>query len=94
MSKSLEDSLVEFFKHTTVSAAILRTFYRAGKPLKFDELRDGVGTLLGDQIPSYAQDGAVRSALRLVKSSGWVTKRGSLFRLTKLGEELAERITA
>lgn len=93
MSKSLEDSLVEFFKQTTVSAAILKTFAAANEPLKFDTLIEGVGLRVGSRIPEYALEGVVRNALRLLKVSGWVVKEEAEFQLTELGQELAERVT-
>ncbi|MBD3286523.1 hypothetical protein GF359_08125 [candidate division WOR-3 bacterium] len=92
MTKALEDSLIDFFKHTTVSAAILKTFAAAGEPLKFDALIEGVGLRIGKRIPSYAVEGAVKNSLRLLKSSGWVVKEETQFALTDLGRELAERI--
>jgi|GEM_PF-3284046 len=92
MSVKLEDSLIEFFKHTTVSASILKTFAAANEPIKFDTLVEGVGLRIGSRIPEYALEGAVRNSLRLLKSSGWVLKEETQFMLTELGQELAERI--
>ncbi|MBN2380684.1 hypothetical protein JXM67_12865 [candidate division WOR-3 bacterium] len=92
MSKSLEDSLIEFFKHTTVSAALLKTFDAANEPLKFDSLTEGVSLRIGKRIPDYALEGVVRNSLRLLKASGWVVKEDVCFKLTELGQELAKRV--
>ena len=93
MGKSLEDSLVEFFKHTNVSCAIVKTLCDSGGPLKFDSLIEGVNSVLAQSIPDYALEGAVKSALKLLKTTGWVVKEGAEFKLTDLGQDLASRIT-
>jgi len=92
MSLPLEESLVEFFKRTTASAAIIKTFASAKEPLKFDALLEGVGFHVGSRIPAYALEGVLRNSLRLLKSSGWVEQSENEFQLTDLGEELAGRI--
>ncbi len=92
MNQELEDSLVGFFKKTTVSSAIIRTFSRKDEAFSFGELVEGVNLLLEGHIPEYATEGAVRSSLRLLKESGWVIKKSDGFVLTDLGRELARRI--
>jgi hypothetical protein len=93
MNQFLEDSLVEFFKHTNVSCAIVKALYDSGGLLKFDSLIQGVNSVLAQSIPDYALEGAVKSALKLLKTTGWVVKEGSEFRLTDLGQTLASKIT-
>lgn len=92
MNQALEDSLIGFFKKTTVSSAIIRTFAGKGDVFSFGELVEGVNSLLEGRIPEYATEGAVRSSLKLLKDAGWVVKNGNGFHLTGLGKELAERI--
>ena len=93
MNQSLEDSLVEFFRHTNVSCAILKALCEFKEPVKFDQLVDRVGSVMTDRIPDYAIEGAVRAALKLLKTTGWVHKSDDGFSLTALGRDLASRIT-
>lgn len=92
MGQALEDSLVEFFKQTTVSAAVIKTFSKANEPLTFDTLTEGVAAFVGSRIPDYALEGVLRTSLRLLKSSGWVEKSEDGFGLTELGHELASKL--
>ena len=94
MTQSLEDSLVEFFKRTNVSCAIVKTLSDSKGPIKFDQLLEAVGLLVADRIPDYALEGAIRASLKLLKASGWVRKSGAEFGLTDLGRELAKRVTS
>lgn len=94
MTQSLEDSLVEFFKRTNVSCAIVKALSDSKGPIKFDQLLEAVGLLVADRIPDYALEGAVRASLKLLKASGWVTKSGAEFSLTDLGRHLAKRVTS
>jgi hypothetical protein len=92
MGLTLEESLVEFFKQTTVSAAVIKTFAKVNEPLTFDALSEGVAAFVGSRIPDYALEGVLRTSLRLLKSSGWVAKSEDGFILTELGRELAGKL--
>ncbi|GAH81145.1 unnamed protein product, partial [marine sediment metagenome] len=50
MTQFLEDSLVEFFKRTNVSCAIVKTLSDSKGPIKFDQLLEAVGLLVADRI--------------------------------------------
>ncbi len=93
MSNSLEESLVDFFKRTNVSCAIIKTLYDADAPIKFDKLVNGVEQVLEGNIPSYAIEGAVKASLRILKATGWLELSETEFQLTSLGSELAGKIT-
>jgi len=93
MTQALEESLINYFKQTNVSAAIIKTFARANEPLSFNILVEGVRMHVGNRIPEYALENTVRTSLRLLKASGWVVKSENTFELTDLGRELSERIS-
>ncbi|MBW2264199.1 MAG: hypothetical protein JRG91_19715, partial [Deltaproteobacteria bacterium] len=51
MASSLEDALVEFFKSTSVSSAIVRRLASVGEPMPHAELVHDVTAMMAHLVP-------------------------------------------
>lgn len=92
MSRTLEDSLVGFFKHTTFSCLVINILAEHDKSIRFGYLMEEIGEVLSGKVPDTAIEGALRASMKLLKESGWVKRSGAGFKLTVLGKELGQRI--
>ena len=104
---SLEDALIEFFKSTTVSSAIVRKLAATGKPIHHAEVIEGVNAMMAHLVPDYkfagtasdveatlhAFEPTVEKGLELLIGAGIVTEMDSMCSLSEVGEELHRKLS-
>jgi hypothetical protein len=107
MAASLEDALIEFFRRTTVSSAIIRRLANAGEPLLHQELVNNVNAMMVHLLPDYAFAGSakdvadslhsfeptVEKGLELLIGAGIVNESASMCSLSEVGEELHRKLS-
>lgn len=107
MALTLEDALVEFFKQTSVSSAIVRKLASADEPVPHHELVDAVNSMMVHLLPDYAFTGSasdvqdslhsfeptVEKGLALLLASGIVVEEESMCSLSDVGQELYRRLS-
>lgn len=107
MATSLEDALVEFFKRTTVSSAIVRRLAAVDGPRPHEELVREVTGMMMHLIPDYkfaasaggvaetmaSFEPTVETGLGLLVDAGIVTETDSSLTLSEAGRKLHDRIT-